>query len=90
MSKVTSKHQVSIPKSLAARAGIRIGDELEWEHAAGALRVRLAAPAAAAITVAERLRLFDAATARQAARQRRRRMRPSSNRGWKREDLYDR
>ena len=35
MSKVTSKHQVSIPKALAARAGIRIGDELKWEHAAG-------------------------------------------------------
>ena len=40
MSKVTSKHQVSIPKALAARAGIRVGDELEWEHAAGTLRVR--------------------------------------------------
>ena len=90
MSKVTSKHQVSIPKALAARAGIRVGDELEWEHAAGTLRVRLRAAAAAQVSVAERLRLFDAATARQAARQRRRRLPRSGNRGWTREDLYRR
>ena len=90
MSKVTSKHQVSIPKALAASAGIRVGDDLEWEHAAGVLRVRLAVPAAAGISVAERLRLFDAATARQAARQRRRRLPRSGNRGWTREDLYAR
>ena len=61
MSKVTSKHQVSIPKALAAQ-----------------------------VSVAERLRLFDAATARQAARQRRRRLPRSGNRGWTREDLYRR
>ena len=90
MSKVTSKHEVATPKALAARAGIRVGDELEWEHAAGALRVRLAGPDAARISVAERLRLFDAATARQAARQRGRLLPRSIHRGWTREDLYRR
>lgn len=90
MSKVTSKHQVSIPKALAARAGIRVGDKLDWVHAAGALHVRLAAPAAAGVSVAERLHLFDAATARQAARQRKRRVPRGGNRGWTREDLYER
>jgi len=35
MSKVTSKYQVSIPKALAERMGIRVGDELAWEDAAG-------------------------------------------------------
>ncbi len=90
MSKVTSKHQVSIPKSLAQRAGIRVGDRLEWEFAAGSLRLRLAAPAAAQLSVAEKVRLFDAATARQAARQRGRRLSRGGRRGWAREDLYTR
>lgn len=90
MSKVTSKHQVSIPKALAERAGIRVGDELEWEHAAGVLRARLAAPVAAGVSVVERLHLFDAATARQAARQRGRRLPRGSHRGWTRADLYGR
>ena len=40
MSKVTSKFQVSIPKALAERIGIRVGDELAWEDAAGTLRAR--------------------------------------------------
>ena len=43
MSKVTSKYQVSIPKALAEKIGIRIGDELEWEDAAGTLRARAGA-----------------------------------------------
>ena len=42
MSKVTSKYQVSIPKILAKKVGIRVGDELEWEEAAGTLRARAA------------------------------------------------
>ena len=90
MSKVTSKYQVSIPKALAARAGIRVGDKLEWEHASGALRARLPAPGAARLSVPDRLRLFDAATARQSARQRRRPLPRGRNRGWTREDLYHR
>lgn len=42
MSKVTSKFRVSIPKALAERVGIRIGDELAWEALAGTLRARAA------------------------------------------------
>lgn len=91
-SKVTSKLQVTIPKALAERFGIRPGDEIEWEPAgsfirvvpAGATRLRLE-------DVEERLRLFDEATERQ-------RTREGSNppagglgdRGWTREDLYTR
>ena len=37
MSKVTSKYQVSIPKALAEKIGIRIGDELAWERLEEAL-----------------------------------------------------
>jgi AbrB family looped-hinge helix DNA binding protein len=90
MSKVTSKYQVSIPKLLAERIGIRVGDELAWEDAAGTLRARVATRAKARMTLRERLRLFDAATARQAERERERLMPRGKGRGWKREDLYTR
>ncbi len=90
MSKVTSKYQVSIPKALAEKIGIRIGDELEWEDAAGTLRARVAAIPKAGFSVPERLRLFDAATVRQAKRDRGRRLPRGRDRGWTRDDLYTR
>ena len=90
MSKVTSKYQVSIPKALAERIGIRVGDELAWEDAAGVLRARVATAAKARMTLRERLRLFDAATARQEERDRKRRLPRGKGRGWTREDLYTR
>ena len=88
MSKVTSKYQVSIPKTLAEKVGIRVGDELEWEEAAGTLRARTATLPKAGFSVSERLRLFDAATARQEKRARARRWPRGNGRGWTREDLY--
>ena len=88
MSKVTSKYQVSIPRILAAKAGIRVGDELEWEEAAGTLRARASTLPKAGFPVSERLRLFDAATARQEKRARR--LPRGKRRGWTREDLYRR
>ena len=51
MSKVTSKFQVSIPKALAERIGIRVGDELSWEAAAGTLRARVATAAKPRVTL---------------------------------------
>ena len=90
MSKVTSKYQVSIPKALAEKIGLRVGDELAWEDAAGTLRARPATAAKARMTLRERLRLFDAATARQLERQRQRRLPRGKGRGWTREDLYTR
>ena len=90
MSKVTSKYQVSIPKALAEKIGIRIGDELAWEDAAGTLRARVAAAPKARLSVGEKLRVFDAATARQAERDRARRLPRGKGRGWTREDLYSR
>jgi len=88
MSKVTSKYQVSIPKTLAEKVGIRVGDELEWEEAAGTLRARTATLPKAGFSVSERLRLFDAATVRQEKRARR--LPRGNGRGWIREDLYRR
>ncbi len=88
MSKVTSKYQVSIPKTLAEKIGIRVGDELEWEEAAGTLRARTATLPKAGFPVSERLRLFDAATARHEKRARR--LPRGKSRSWTREDLYRR
>ncbi len=90
MSKVTSKFQVSIPKALAAKAGIRVGDELDWEEAAGTLRARAATRPKAGFAASERLRLFDAATVRQEKRAHTHRLPRGNSRGWTREDLYRR
>lgn len=91
MSKVTSKFQVSVPKALADQYGIGPGDDLVWEPAGEALRVRLAEPRARyALDSRERLRLFDAATRRQAERQARRDPGREAARGWTRDSLYDR
>lgn len=91
MAKVTSKLQVTLPKAIADRFGIRPGDEIEWIATGDSIRV---VPAGRLVPVADlelRLRLFDAAT----ERQRRRQATPpgrkaARDRGWKREDLYDR
>lgn len=91
MSKVTTKLQVSVPKALADQYGIAPGDDLVWEPAGEALRVRLAEPRAVyALDDRARLRLFDAATHRQAERQSRRKLAPATTRGWTRDELYDR
>jgi len=88
MAKVTSKLQVTVPKVLAERYHIEPGDEIEWEAAGDAIRVvpsrRRSGDAAA------RLKLFDQATARQRQRERGAAVARASDRGWTREDLYDR
>jgi AbrB family looped-hinge helix DNA binding protein len=90
MSKVTSKLQVTLPKALAEKLGIRPGDEIEWVIAGRTLRI-IPGGAATSLDVDERLELFDAATARQRVRERRRAQakRPQT-RGWTRDELYDR
>jgi bifunctional DNA-binding transcriptional regulator/antitoxin component of YhaV-PrlF toxin-antitoxin module len=90
MSKVTTKLQVSVPKALADQYGIAPGDDLIWEPAGEALRVRLADRRAVhPLDGRGRLRLFDAATGRQAERQSRRKLDPPGTRGWVRDELYD-
>jgi AbrB family looped-hinge helix DNA binding protein len=91
MAKVTSKLQVTVPKVLAEQYGIRPGDEIEWQAAGDAIRIVRAGPRPAALSTAERLRLFDRATARQKQRESGR-ARPgrSRTRGWTRADLYRR
>jgi bifunctional DNA-binding transcriptional regulator/antitoxin component of YhaV-PrlF toxin-antitoxin module len=103
MAKVTSKLQVTLPKSLAAQYGIEPGSDIEWQAAGDAIRVLPASARRVGLSALERLAMFDAATARQKARQRGRA--PSKTqghgkraaaksdaggRGWTREELYDR
>jgi len=99
MAKVTSKLQLTVPKAIAEQYKIRPGDELDWLPAGETIRVVKRARSASRktddATLQERLRLFDQATARQQERNVAfRKKHPSTsqptNRGWTREELYDR
>ena len=90
MSRVTRKLQVSVPKVLADQFAIRPGDDLEWEAAGDVLRV---IPPRARISQrarSDRLALFDEATKRQEDRQARRSLSRPTDRGWSRDELYER
>ena len=91
MSKVTSKLQVTLPKAIADRFGIRPGDQIEWETAGDAIRIHLPSRVNS-LDQAARLKLFDQGTQRQREREARQRAstRPGDDRGWTREDLYER
>lgn len=90
MSKVTSKLQVTVPKAIADAYDIAPGTSLAWLPAGDSLRVVVeGARSKSDLDVAERLRLFDEGSRRQAARQRVRRP-AARTRGWTREELYTR
>jgi AbrB family looped-hinge helix DNA binding protein len=92
MARVTSKLQVTIPKAIAERYGIKPGEEIDWLPAGDAIRVVPQADHARRPDRARRLDLFDRATERQRARENAgtQALRPAADRGWRREDLYDR
>jgi AbrB family looped-hinge helix DNA binding protein len=97
MAKVTSKLQLTIPKAVADQYKIRPGDELDWLPAGDSIRVvkRAELSEERSLTTEQRLRLFDQATARQEKRNTTFRKKHGlrgepSDRGWTREDLYDR
>ena len=90
MSKVTAKLQVTIPKLIAERFGIAPGDEIEWEPAADAVRV-VTVKSRRPVDATSRLRLFDAATKRQRARELTlQQAAADTDRGWTRAELYER
>lgn len=95
-SKVTSKRQVTVPKAIADRYGIGPGDVLRWDPAGDHLRVTVGGgQGVPALTVQERLRLFDEATARRdrrtdVARSTESEATGAGERGWTREELYRR
>lgn len=93
MAKVTSKLQVTIPKRIAEQYGIKPGDEVEFVPAGDVIRLhpprqRLRSR----LSPEERLRRFDASTARLREHQKDLPLpaTPSTKRDWKREDLYTR
>jgi bifunctional DNA-binding transcriptional regulator/antitoxin component of YhaV-PrlF toxin-antitoxin module len=91
MAKVTSKLQVTIPKVIAERYGIAPGQEIEWLQAAEAIRVVPQGAARRVPDTRRRVELYDLASARQRARGSARKVGKGENeRGWTREDLYER
>ena len=92
MAKVTSKLQVTVPKAVADRLGIRPGDEIDWRVEGYTARVWLVR--AASRDIAERLAVFDEATRRQDERnrawQKAHQAKRVAGRGWTREELYTR
>lgn len=90
---MTSKLQVTIPKSIADQYAIAPGDDVEFIGSAESVRRVPAKAPKPVLDVAARLRLFDAATERQRARERESGEAGASTgegRGWTREELYRR
>lgn len=86
---MTSKLQVTLPKSLADELGIKPGDEIEWQAAGETIRI-IPVKRKPKLDVQRRLELFDEATRRQKLRRRRRKKGGVGERGWTREELYRR
>lgn len=89
---MTSKRQVTIPKSIAVQYGIDAGDQIDFQPAGEAIRVLPRARPEA--TPAEGLARFDRATERQRAREAARGHAGSADaaadRGWTRAEMYTR
>ena len=87
---MTSKRQVTLPKELADEYGIQPGDEIHWERAGDVIRVVPAGLTRRALTVEERLALFDEASRRHERRWAEREIPAAEDRGWTRDELHDR
>ncbi len=93
MSLVTSKLQVTLPKAIADKYQIRPGDEIEWLEAGDGIRVVPAKALPLKLSAKERLGLFDEASRRQREREAsgpHGTEPPGADRGWTREEIYDR
>lgn len=90
MARVTSKLQVTIPKGVAEQFGIRPGDEVDWVPAGEAVRVVPAKNKRSGMQTHERLKRFDQATARQHDREAAHPLEAADERGWTRQELYER
>jgi AbrB family looped-hinge helix DNA binding protein len=90
MTRVTGKLQITLPKRLAETYGIRVGDEVEL--VAAGERISILPPNARRrlLPLEERLRQFDQATRRQQERNALHTPAPSADRGWRRDELYER
>jgi AbrB family looped-hinge helix DNA binding protein len=90
MTRVTGKFQITLPKRLVDAFGISVGDEVELVAAGDAIRIVPANAVRPGLSAQERLRLFDEATQRMQASVKEKKLPAASDRGWTREELYDR
>ena len=90
MTRVTGKFQITLPKRLVDAFGIRVGDEVELIASGEAIAIVPAGAAKPRLSPEDRLRLFDEATRRQREREPLATSDASEDRGWSRDDLYDR
>jgi AbrB family looped-hinge helix DNA binding protein len=90
MTRVTGKFQITLPKRLVDTYGIRVGDEVELRAAGEFIAIAPAGASKPRLSLEERLRLFDEATRRQSAREPLPISTTSEDRGWTRDELYDR
>jgi bifunctional DNA-binding transcriptional regulator/antitoxin component of YhaV-PrlF toxin-antitoxin module len=90
MAKVTSKYQVTVPRKIVEEYHIRPGDERDWVPAGEAIRVIPPGKQVAPQGHESRLRWFDQATERHRKRRSARGADLPRERGWRREDLYER
>jgi AbrB family looped-hinge helix DNA binding protein len=88
MAKVTGKFQITLPKALVDRCGIRVGDELELRPVGRSIQLDRRPRSDAADVRRDRLEHFDRATMRLRTRQRARPRARARSRGWTREELY--
>ena len=105
---MTSKLQVTLPKAIADRYGVGPGSHVVFEPAGESIRVLVAREPglvpSSSLSIADKQALLDAASWRQAVRDRRHRLGRTTSvrkpkpgqtaqqveRGWTREELYDR
>jgi AbrB family looped-hinge helix DNA binding protein len=90
MTRVTGKFQITLPKKLVDSYGIQIGDEVELVASGEVITIVPAAASKPRLSLEERLRLFDEATRRQRAREPLPASTSEEDRGWIRDELYDR
>jgi len=90
MAKITSKYQVTVPKTIAEQYNLRPGDEIDWQPAGEVIRVIPGGKQLPKDDRESRLRLFDQSTERQHKRSSARKTPKATERGWTREDLYRR
>ena len=90
MSKVTSSLEVRLPEEIVRQFGIKPGDELEWLPEGDEIRLILSSPENR-LSVEERLAVFEESIRLQRAREQKLGpIEPAEDRGWTREELYNR
>lgn len=90
MAKITSKYQTTVPKVIAEKYDLHPGDEIDWVAAGEVIRVIPPGKQGSTEDREFRLRLFDQATDRQRRRDSADKVQRPRERGWAREDLYER